>query len=215
MTIYLTRNACKGALNPIYIYLDESGDLGFNKKSSNHIVIALLITKNPFKVERCIKRIRQRKLKKKLKELPEIKFNKSNDHIREKTLQCITKEPIEIAYIVLDKDRVSPSRQNHKQKIYNFIASYLMCCLPYENTTKLKLIVDKRISNKVVRTDFDRYVREKTGFKVDISHENSEYNKCLQATDFIAGAIFRKYESGDCRFYDLIKDRIKISEHLL
>jgi len=60
----------------------ESGDLGFNRKSSNHIVIALLITKNPFKVERCIKRIRLRKLKKKLKELPEIKFNKSNDHIR-------------------------------------------------------------------------------------------------------------------------------------
>ena len=150
---------------------------------------------------------------KKLKELPEIKFNKSNDYIREKTLICITKEPIEIAYIVLDKDRVSPSRQNHKQKIYNFITSHLMCGLPYENTTKFKLIVDKRISNKVVRTDFDRYVREKTGFKVDISHEKSEYNKCLQATDFIAGAIFRKYESGDCRFYDLIKDRIKISEH--
>jgi hypothetical protein len=34
-------------------------------------------------------------------------------------------------------------------------------------------------------------------------------------TDFIAGAIFRKYESGDGRFYDLIKDRIEISEHLL
>ncbi len=202
-------------MNPIYIYLDESGDLGFDKKSSNHIVIALLITKNPFKVERCIKKIRQRKLKKKLKELPEIKFNKSNDIIRKKTLSCITKEPIELAYIVLDKNRVSPSRQNPKQKIYNFITGYLMRNLPYENTTKLELIVDKRISNKVVRTDFDRYVREKTGFKVDISHENSEYNKCLQATDFIAGAIFRKYESNDSRFYNLIKDRIKISEHLL
>lgn len=202
-------------MNPIYIYLDESGDLGFDEKSSNHIVIALLITKNPLNVERCIKRIRQRKLKKKLKELPEIKFNKSNDFIRENTLLCLTKEHIELAYIVLDKDRVSPSRQNHKQKIYNFITSQLMRSLPYENTTKLKLIVDKRISNKVIRTDFDQYVREKTGFQVDISHENSEYNKCLQATDFIAGAIFRKYESGDCRFYDLIKDRIKISEHLL
>ena len=202
-------------MNPIYIYLDESGDLGFDKKSSNHIVIALLITKNPFKVERCIKKIRQRKLKKKLKELPEIKFNKSNDIIRKKTLSCITKEPIELAYIVLDKNRVSPSRQNPKQKIYNFITGYLMRNLPYENTTKLELIVDKRISNKVVRTDFDRYVREKTGFKVDISHENSEYNKCPQATDFIAGAIFRKYESNDSRFYNLIKDRIKISEHLL
>lgn len=202
-------------MNPIYVYLDESGDLGFDQKSSNHIVIALLITDSPFKIERCIKRIRQRKLKKKLKELPEIKFNKSSDHIREKTLICIAREPIEIAYIVLDKKRVSPDRQNHKQKIYNFITASLLRSLPYGDTANLKLIVDKRISNKVIRKDFDEYVKRKAAFKVNISHENSTSNKCLQASDFIAGAIFRKYESCDGRFYDLIKDRIKISEHLL
>lgn len=202
-------------MNMIHIYLDESGDLGFNPNSSNHIVIALLITNSPFRIERCIKKIRKRKLKKKLKELPEIKFNKSSDHIREKTITCIAKENIEIAYIVLDKNCVNPTRQNHKQKIYNFITGYLMRSLPYGNTANLKLIVDKRISNKVIRADFDQYIKQKAAFKVDITHENSEYNKCLQATDFIAGAIFRKYESSDSRFYDLIKDRIKIAEHLL
>jgi hypothetical protein len=117
----------------MHIYLDESGDLGFHSRSSNHIVIALLITKNPLSIERCIKRIRQRKLKKQLKELPEIKFNKSGDSIREKTLKCIVKEPVEIAYIVLNKSRVDPSKQYHKQKIYNFITGYLINCLPFEN----------------------------------------------------------------------------------
>jgi hypothetical protein len=202
-------------MNQVHIYLDESGDLGFNPNSSNYIVIALLITNSPFMIERCIKKIRKRKLKKKLKELPEIKFNKSSDDIRGKTLICIARESIEIAYIVLDKSRVNPTKQNHKQKIYNFIAGYLMRNLPYDNTVNLKLIVDKRISNKVIRADFDQYIKQKAAFKVDITHENSEYNKCLQATDFIVGAIFRKYESSDSRFYDLIKDRIKIAEHLL
>lgn len=110
---------------------------------------------------------------------------------------------------------MNPTKQNHKQKIYNFIAGYLMRNLPYDNTVNLKLIVDKRISNKVIRADFDQYIKQKAAFKVYITHENSEYNKCLQATDFIAGAIFRKYESSDSRFYNLIKDRIKIAEHLL
>lgn len=198
----------------MHIYLDESGDLGFNPNSSKHIVIALLITKTPLHVERCIKKIRQRKLKKKLKELPEIKFNKSSDLIREKILTCIAKEPIEIAYIVLDKNRVNPARHNHKQKIYNFIVGYLMGSLPYGNTTHSKLIVDKRISNKVIRADFDEYIKQNIAFKVDITHENSMYNQCLQATDFIAGAIFRKCESGDSRYFDLIKHRIKVSQHL-
>lgn len=202
-------------MNSIHIYLDESGDLGFNSESSNHIVIALLITKSPYKIERCIKRIRQRKLKKKLKELPEIKFNKSSNHIREKTLACIAKESIEIAYIVLDKNGLNPGRQHHKQEVYNFITGYLLSCLPYGNTTRSKLVVDKRISSKVIRADFDQYVKQKASFKVEITHENSEYNKCLQAVDFIAGAIFRKYESSDNRFYDIIKDKIKVAEKLL
>ncbi len=201
-------------MNPIYIYLDESGDLGFNSTSSRHIVIALLITKTPLHIGRCIKKIRQRKLKKKLRELPEIKFNKSDDHIRELTLTCIAKEPIEIAYIVLDKNQVNPVRHNHKQEIYNFITGYLMRCLPFDNTIHSKMIVDKRIAKKVLRADFDQYVTQKAAFKVDIIHENSMYNQCLQATDFIAGAIFQKYEFADCRFYDLIKDRIKVSKQL-
>lgn len=199
----------------MHIYLDESGDLGFHSNSSNHIIIALLITKNPHTIERCMKKIRQRKLKKKLKELPEIKFNKSNDNIREKTLKCIVKEPIDIAYIVLNKNRVNPNRQFNKEKIYNFITGCLIRSLPFENDIHSKLIVDKRSSNKIIRSDFDQYVKEKAAFNLDITHENSEYNQCLQATDFIAGAIFRKYESGDNRFYNLIEDRITVVEHLL
>jgi hypothetical protein len=199
----------------MHIFLDESGDLGFHSNSSNHIVIALLITKNPLAIQRCIKKIRQRKLKKKLKELPEIKFNKSNDNIREKTLKCIAKEPVDIAYIVLNKNRVNPDRQFHKQKIYNFITGHLMRSLPFESDIHSKLIVDKRSCSKIIRYDFDQYVKEKATFNLDITHENSEYNQCLQATDFIAGAIYRKYESGDDRFYNLIKDRIAIAEQLL
>ena len=101
-------------MNSIHIYLDESGDLGFDPSSSKYIVIALLITKTPVHIGRCIKKIRQRNLKKKPKDRPEIKFNKSDDYIRELILTCIAKEPVDIAYIVLDKNRVSPVRHNHK-----------------------------------------------------------------------------------------------------
>ncbi|SNQ59419.1 DUF3800 domain-containing protein [Candidatus Methanoperedens nitratireducens] len=163
----------------MYIYLDESGDLGFDLNSSKHIVIALLITKNPHKIERCIKNIRERKLKKKLKELPEIKFNNSDELIREKTLTCIGRESIEIAYIVLDKNRLNPGMQTHKQEIYNFIAGYLMRCLPYENTTYSKLIVDKRIYNKVIRAEFDQYMKQKAAFNYDLIKDKIKISRQL------------------------------------
>ena len=179
----------------LYIYLDESGDLGFSSNSSNHIIIALLITKEPNKIERCIKRIRLRNLKKKLKELPEIKFNKSDDNIRKKVLKCIIKEPIEINYIVLKKNKSNPNpfksytSQNHTHEIYNNITGQLLNSIQLEKSGKIKLTVDKRTPNKLIRADFDQHIQQEVNFKIDIVHENSEFNKCIQATDFIAGAI--------------------------
>ena len=52
-----------------YIFLDESGDLGFSKKSSKYLIISLMVC-NVFEepsVSRIVKKVRQRILKKKLK----------------------------------------------------------------------------------------------------------------------------------------------------
>ena len=202
----------------LYIYLDESGDLGFSPNSSDHIIIALLITKEPHKIERCIKLIRKRALKKKLKELPEIKFNKSDDNIRKKVLKCIIKEPIEINYIVLKKNKSNPNHfepntsQNHTHKIYNSIAGQLLNSIQLKKSGKIKLTVDKRTPNKLIRADFDQHIQQEVNFKIDIVHENSEFNKCIQATDFIAGAIFRKFESNDESYYNIIAEKIEITK---
>ena len=70
----------------MYIFLDESGDLGFSKKSQQYFVIAILITKDKKPIENCIKRVRQRKLPKKYKRIPELKFRNSNRIIRKSVL---------------------------------------------------------------------------------------------------------------------------------
>jgi len=52
-------------------------------------------------------------------------------------------------------------------------------------------------------------------FQKAISGQPQAQNQCLQETDFIAGAIFRKHESGDDRFYNIIENRITVVKHLL
>ncbi len=59
-----------------YIYIDESGNLGFSKKGSKYFVISAIVindeeTQKKFK--RIPKKIRQRKLKKSLKKQSELK----------------------------------------------------------------------------------------------------------------------------------------------
>jgi hypothetical protein len=45
-----------------------------------------------------------------------------------------------------------------------------------------------------------------------IRQEDSHSRKGLQAMDLVAWAIFQKYESGNDRFYTIVKDKIVVEE---
>ena len=45
--------------------------------------------------------------------------------------------------------------------------------------------------------------------KIDIEHIDSTSEPCLQAVDFVAGAVFSKYEWEDDRCTDIIKEKIR------
>jgi len=45
----------------------------------------------------------------------------------------------------------------------------------------------------------------------NINHVSSDGNNGIQAVDFIAGAIHRKYRNDDNSFYKLIKDKIDLA----
>jgi len=64
-----------------YVYIDESGDLG--REGSKFFVVVAVVVNHPKVLSRIMKRLRERKLRKKLRQLPEIKANKSDKKTRE------------------------------------------------------------------------------------------------------------------------------------
>ena len=198
----------------MYIFLDESGDLGFSKKSQQYFVIAILITKDKKPIENCIKRVRQRKLPKKYKRIPELKFRNSNRIIRKSVLKCLSKRDVEISYILLNKRRVYRRLQDKKNIVYNYITSFLLQKVLSEESDKIEFVVD-RLYTKKNREEFNSYINYKIRrvlrrtIKISIEHKNSEEERCLQAVDFVAGAIYRKYVFDDESYYSIIRDKIQ------
>jgi len=198
----------------MYIFLDESGDLGFTEKSQQYFVIAILITRDKKPIENCIKRIRQRKLPKKYKKISELKFRNSNTLIRKSVLECLSRREIEISYILLNKRRIYPRLQDKKNIVYNYITSFLLQKVLSEESGKIELVVD-RLFTKKNREEFNRYINYKIktelrkSMEVSIEHKNSEEERCLQAVDFVAGAIYRKYTLGDESYYPIIRAKIR------
>src|SRR3989344_2600599 len=203
-----------------YIFLDESGELGFKESSSKYFVITLLSCDEGeiYILRRIVKKVRGKIIKKKIKKFPELKGNNSNDKIRTEILQRFMKTKAEIFVIILEKSKVYEYLKGKKNKLYNYISNLILNECSFDNPS-VCLIVDKSKTNRSLREDFDNYIRmklkEKNNLnKLVIKHENSMNDACLQVLDFISWAIFRNYEHKDSRFFDIIKDRIVIKKEV-
>jgi len=203
-----------------YIFLDESGELGFKESSSKYFIITLLSCDEGeiYAIRRIIKRVREKVIKKKMRRFPEFKGNNSTDKIRFEVLQRFVKTKSEIFVIILEKSKVYEYLKTKKDKLYNYISNLIINECSFDNPC-VCLIVDKSKSNRSLREDFDNYIRkrltEKNNLdKLIIKHENSQNEGCLQVLDFISWAIFRNYEHKDSRFTDAINEKIVIKKEV-
>lgn len=90
-----------------YIYIDESGDLGFGKKGSKYFIVSCVVIDNEktrIKFERIPKKIRQRTLKKKMKKQAELKFSNSSIRVRKEFLEKASKLDIKIYSVIIKKE---------------------------------------------------------------------------------------------------------------
>lgn len=206
----------------IYIFIDESGDLGFSERSSRWFVLTIVLTGNHRLVEKCVKRV-HRGLKKKYKKVKELHAYHADGITRKRLLKQLSEiDDLQVHCIILNKKKVYVDLRKQKTYLYNYTANILLDRLYNKNSFKdddqVIICIDQRETNKFLKKNFEDYLAnsllKKGGkdFKIKIKPSHSE--KCLQAVDFISWAIFRKYEHGDYEYYEMIKSRI-IGEGLL
>lgn len=205
-----------------YIFLDESGDLGFKKTSSKWFLFTIAILSNQKALEKITKKI-WRNLRKKHKKLGELHAYHADNVTRKRFLENIKDiKDLKILTTILNKQKVYIDLQNQKNYLYNYTANILLERLHLsgvlESNESIHLYVDSRDTKKALRENFINYLSEsmkkRRNCNFEIKLHASHENKSLQAVDFISWAIFRKYERGDYEFYEIIKDKI-VEEKLL
>lgn len=193
------------------IYLDESGDLGFSPGASNYFVITFLATKDNTPLKRAV-----RKVKKKYRLAPgfELKGNTTPPKIKEDVLKRIASLDIDIYAIVMNKANVSPRLHQDTNILYNYVLGRIV--VPYIcKQSVVTIVVDRRVVSVTSGFKLDEYLAYKVWYEnlaevdMQIQHEDSKWTLGIQAADVVCNSIFRKYESGDERFYNLIRGKIK------
>jgi len=102
----------------MYVYLDESGDLGFGQGSTKYLTIAFVTMGNPIPFRRCVKRV---KVKYHIPRDVELKGNTTRALIKKDLLGKFARLDIEVHAITVKKTNVEHKLRKDTNILYNYI----------------------------------------------------------------------------------------------
>jgi hypothetical protein len=207
-----------------YLYLDESGDLGFdfaNKKPSNFFTVTILVVKGMENNRALIKAVRKtitRKLNPRSKShriVPELKGYGTSIEVKKYFYQQAAKISFDLFSVSLNKRQTGDELPDEAHRIYNYISRLVLDAIPLENAqTRIKLIIDKSKNVPQIREFNASVINQLLGkidpkIPIDIHHRSSVEENGLQAVDIFSYGIYRKYECGDSEWFDIFSDRVQ------
>ena len=205
----------------LYLYLDESGDLGFDfveGKPSKFFVVTILAIHGTDQHRQLLKWLKTSMRRKSSKNSSYFEFKGSLTPLKVKGYfyQKISKLDFAIYSVILDKKKSFQRMWYDKERIYSFIAdSVLKNVLIEKNISRIEFVIDKSKSKQNIKK-FDSYILSQMKGRVHpkvpltIKHVNSLESQGIQVVDLFSWGIFRKYEREDTEWYNYFKEKIKL-----
>jgi len=154
-----------------------------------------------------------KKVRKELK-LPEnfeFKFSiGASNKVKTVFLQKLSKYNFRYRTVVVDKTILTKREPLHpKDSLYMLVAEQLF--LRAEPRVKNASVFIDRITKSFV-DDFNVYLKRRLNTRLEkiigrMKHQDSKSNNLLQLADMVCGAIYRKYNRSEDKFYKMIKKR--------
>lgn len=196
--------------NLTFGFLDESPNL---QDKTSFFSVAIILTANPDEkgYRSIFKKIRKSVLKKKQKEVPELKFANSTHQVRVKVLKAISQRAIKISVFILDKaGRRIPDTPENYGIVAGFAVSEALKKHPVIVLTFDKKYTKPKDQEKVEKTALKVVGKiSKKGVLQFKEHADSKTNSILQMADYIAGAVSFKYNLNDEGYWEIIKELIE------
>jgi len=204
----------------IYVYLDESGDLGFGQRSTRYFTIAFVVMENPIRFKRCVRKVKE---KYSIPSNAELKGSVTKKNIKEDLLNRLSALDIEVHAITVEKKNVDPKLQKNTNILYNYMVGLSLVERALEERVNSRIIVevDKRITSVTSGFNFNDYLKYKIWYEakrqdidLHINHLDSHQAYAIQGIDIICNSIFRKYNSNNYELFNIIQGKVKSDRRL-
>lgn len=221
----------------MYFYFDESGSpsiLGRHGKNlldkNGHIfAVGYIQTDEPHKIAAGLEKLRRELIADEyLQEIPSIAnlkngfhANKDCQEVREKVFKFLKQQDFE-TYIIVARKREEIFRKKFDmsvKKLYKFLVAELL-----KNRVHLYNKIDIHFSEmgniisvnnmsealKEAISKFQKKWGQENKNEIRIFVHQASQNPLLQAIDYMLWSVYRAYESKEFRYYDFIKEKIKL-----
>lgn len=204
--------------DPVYIFLDESGDLGFTRSGSRYFVLTSVIMQRPFDLYRTLEDLRYTCLE----EGSEFEyFHCANNtrSVRDRVFNILGAGMIErsVDSLIVEKPKTGPALQD-EERFYPEMLAYLLRHVlnrpALAASGEVIMITDtpplrrrRNATEKAVKNTLAKMLPHRVQYRV--IHHSAKAHYGLQVADYCSWAIFRKYEVGDTSSYDKIQSAIQ------
>lgn len=207
-----------------YLYLDESGDLGFDfvtKKPSKFFTVCAVIVRSTEankRLQKAVLKTLSRKLNYRKNKSAELHGSKLSIEVKKYFYKQAKEINFEVYAITLNKVRVYERLTGKKEQLYNFIARQVIDAIPFEQARSTINITFDKCKSKPQIAEFNKYLANQLEGRIDpkntlfIDHLESHASKGLQASDLFCNGIFRSYETKNNEWKSVYKSKIKFDK---
>lgn len=194
-----------------YLFLDESGDLGFSfdRGSSKYFVITILASREKRQLEKLAKDIHA-SFRGKGKRLNSLHAYRDNASVRRRLLRRVGLMDVRVFCLIVEKRLLPHAMHDDSVRIYRDAIKDILALVSVVDEYTCEPIIlyaSERETNKRHRFLLEAAIAM-TGVGVVLLLERPEKEKALQVVDYVSWAVFRRYEYGDDEYYRLIEFRI-------
>jgi hypothetical protein len=205
----------------LYIFVDESGNFDFSPTGTKYFILTLLSTTAPAQIGQYLLELRYELLPnyacgENMEERGYFHASEDKQQIRDYVFALLLKhmQNFRIDAVIAQKNKANPFFHSQPTELYKMMGS---ASLKYAFSRAGKRSYDHAVV--VFSSIFDRKKRGviKQAFKsllkgysipYALYFHDSKFDPCNQAVDYFCWAIYRKWENGDLRSYELIKRNV-------
>jgi Protein of unknown function (DUF3800) len=202
----------------MHLYLDESGDTGFEfrRGSSRYFVVAIVVAPDP---DALVEALENQRIALRKPHPFEFKFARLDHEERLKILRVLAAEDWTARVLVVNKQRLQAPGIRSRDGFFKYLIGTALT-IDFDDIVQARLVVDQAFKSKAKQADLATYIMRGLNAEAaarvkrikGIVYQESHRAPMLQVADLVAGAVARSYERGDGQYRIIITRKITVLE---